>query len=168
MVLSSMGLLLSVFLHVFALLHYMPALLHPWQQETTAVLFIVLFAVWFPAVLIAQRRQSAGRGKFSWKQALAGCPNWMRYAAGGLMAYAVVNLLLTISQPSGGQLGAWRAFSGHAMLFYGVALCIFTAARAQPTPRAPACLVGHRMDHGQHFCPECGLPAQTGTSPGQQ
>ncbi len=100
---------------------------------------------------------------------LAGCPTWMRYAAIGLFAYAFINFFVAFSgaasnRISGGELtpATIRGFSGHWMLFYGLAFAILFSAYRMPWLLSPAkCPRGHKVAHSDSFCPTCGsaIPA---------
>ena len=128
---------------------------------------IGIFAVWMPAVLIAQRINNGNRLKFSWKKVLAGCPSWMSYTGYGLFAYAIGNFFLSISHEQMNDQQGLRAFSGHWMMFYGLAFCIFYSSWQRPfLLRTKHCPAGHEVAHDDEFCSLCGLPtAQSGQDP---
>lgn len=157
MAFAAAGLALSFSLHLVAWTGHMPALLQPWAQDRAQVLVAGIFVVWVPAVLVAQRISPGKGAQFSWKRVLAGCPLWMRTAIGGLFAYAFVNFFVSIAQAKTSEWGHLRAFSGHGMLFYGMALCIFYSAWRMPRLlRARQCPLGHTVEHQHQFCPTCG------------
>ncbi|WP_245587317.1 hypothetical protein [Comamonas composti] len=123
-----------------------------------------VFVVWFPAVLIARRATRSERMNLSWRQVLAGCPPWMRGAAYGLLAYALLNFVLQLAggSPAGGFSEA-RLASGHWMLFYGAAFCIFYSVMHKPDLQEPSqCPAGHEVGRDDAFCAQCGLPLNTG------
>jgi len=153
------GLALSAALHAAALAGHIPELLQPFVGEQSFVPMAGLFAVWIPAVLIAQRLEGPSRMNFSWKRLLSGCPAWMRYAAFGLFVYAFVNFFIAIGMAPGSEHGTVRISSGHWMLFYGMAFCIFYSAWRQPRLLARfRCPAGHDVAPGDSYCPRCGLP----------
>ena len=49
----------------------------------------------------------------------------MSYAVNGLFTYAFINFFLSTSTREMNSQQGLRTFSGHWMLFYGMALCIF-------------------------------------------
>lgn len=157
MALAATGLALSFSLHLVAWTGHMPALLRPLAQEHSRVLFAGIFVVWIPAALMAQHISPGGGAQFSWKRVLAGCPLWMRTAIGGLFAYAFVNFFVSIGQAKTSEWGHLRAFTGHGMLFYGMALAIFYSASRMPRLLQPRqCPLGHAVEHQHQFCPTCG------------
>lgn len=168
MALAACGFLLSAVLHWSALTGLAPTWLPLLGEDFRNSLVMGIFVVWFPAAFLAQRMHPTGRGTFSWRALLAGCPPWMRYAAGGLFAYAFVNFFLSVQRVAEGPLSALRPITGHAMLFYGVAFCIFYSAWQRPRMLEQLqCPLGHRLRHNDRFCPECGASAPPPT-PGQE
>lgn len=95
---------------------------------------------------------------------LAGCPDWMRYAAFTIFGYAIVNFLAVISNSSVDNEQGVRAFTGHGMAFYAMAFSIFFSSWKRPGMLATRyCPAGHEVSHDDQFCSLCGLPAaQTG------
>ena len=165
MLLSGLGLLCSITLHLAALTGYatqLQGLLTEDMQSTVMTSITVgIFVVWVPAVLIAQRINNGKRTQFSWKEVLAGCPQWMIYAAYGLVAYAFINFFASIATRETGSQQGFRAISGHWMLFYGMALCIFFSSWKRPSLLRPRyCQGGHEVAHNDQFCSLCGLPAE--------
>jgi hypothetical protein len=159
MVLAAIGLLLSIAAHVIALLGLpIPGGKLVWS------LHIGIFVVWLPAVLVASR---ANRGKPRsdlWKTVLSGCPPWMRYAGYGLFAYAIANFIwfMVVSSSNPAPAGdapslEIRGFSGHWMVFYGVAFAIlFSAYRNPRLLQQLRCTNGHEISASDTFCPKCG------------
>ena len=160
LMISGMGFVLSAITHLAALAGQIDALDVHLPKDTlrifTSVMSMGIFAVWVPAALIAQRINNGNRLQFSWKKVLAGCPAWMRNSAYAIFIYAFVNFFLSIAV---GMTGL-RVFSGHWMIFYGMAFCIFFSSWNLPSLLAPRhCPAGHEVAHGNNFCPVCGLPA---------
>ncbi|MEX8194358.1 hypothetical protein [Comamonas guangdongensis] len=167
MLVAGLGLLLCALAQLAAIAGLLPSLQsHLSESVQTAAATILgggIFAVWFPAVLLAQRINSGGRAKFSWKQVLAGCPPWMIYAVYGIFAYALVNFLLAIASRDTDMAKGVRLFSGHAMVFYGAAFCIFFSSWRRPDLlRTRCCPAGHEVAHEDRFCPVCGLAVTQG------
>lgn len=168
MLISGLGLLLCACVNLLALtghLELLTSLLNEDQQTNLSVaLGGGIFVVWIPAVLIAQRINNGNRLKFSWKKVLAGCPDWMRYAAFTIFGYAIVNFLAVISNSSVDNEQGVRAFTGHGMAFYAMAFSIFFSSWNRPGMLSTRyCPAGHEVSHDDQFCSLCGLPAaQTG------
>ena len=161
MAIAGTGWVLCLFLHVVAWTGHVPAPLQTLTEVPAMALIMGIFAVWIPAVLIAQRIDPGRGTNFSWKRVLAGCPPWMRIAIGGLFAYAFLNFFVSIAQAKAADASEWsnlRAFTGHGLLFYGMAFSIFFSAWHMPRLlQARQCPLGHAVEHGQQFCPTCGV-----------
>ncbi|MBL8297539.1 MAG: hypothetical protein JNN30_04240 [Rhodanobacteraceae bacterium] len=162
MVLAGLGLLISVTFHVFALVGRVPL-----GGNVFMAMNFGIFAIWLPAAFVFQRIGRDPSGRPSWKQALAGCPRWMRYAMFGLLGYAFLNFLLctaagTAPHHSAGDPvspGSLRLFSGHWMAFYGIGFAIlFSVVRDRSLLAAANCPSGHPVNPSASFCPACGVP----------
>jgi hypothetical protein len=100
------------------------------------MLHIGIFVVWFPAVLVSNRRVGKSSRKDYWDVVFRDSPAWFKYAVYGFLGYAVVNFLIFISEVPNGEefpgegapVAAWRGFSGHWMAFYAAALAILYSA----------------------------------------
>lgn len=127
------------------------------------MLHVGIFAVWIPAVLVAQRLVGSTNRKDFWKVVLKGSPDWMRYMVYAFFVYAFVNFLFFMGKaPSGGSglnppASVWRGFSGHWMVFYSAALAILYSA-ANNVDESPRCPNGHSASPNAIYCPQCGQP----------
>jgi len=128
------------------------------------LLHVGIFAVWIPAVIVAQRLVGDVNRRDFWKAVLKGSPDWMRYMVYGFLGYAVVNFLLFMTKASDGGSDAnppatvWRGFSGHWMAFYSAALAILYSAAARSSP-SRLCANGHIISaDSPGFCTRCGQP----------
>ena len=155
-VLSAVGLVLSLWVHIGALAGKRVA-----PEYYFWMLHVGIFAVWFPAVFVSMGRVGNANRKDYWKVVLRGSPDWMRYMVYGLFGYAFVNFALFWMQAPNGGGGAnppavvWRGFSGHWMLFYSAALAILYSAAADANRR---CINGHPLSSGTANCSICGQP----------
>ena len=71
----------------------------------------------------------------------------------------IVNFFVGIGLAAGSEHGTICVFSGHWMLFYGTAFCVFQSAWRQPRLLVRAqCPAGHDVRRGNRYCPDCGLP----------
>lgn len=126
-------------------------------------LHIGIFVVWFPAVLVVSRMTGSANRKDLWKIALSGCPLWMRRAVYGLFGYTALNFVLfmlrTRTQHDAGEASpsvVW-GFSGHWLLFYGIAFAVFySAIHAPKLLEKRFCPDGHSASHLDQYCPRCG------------
>ena len=160
MVLAGIGFVLSLMAHVASLV----GIQLPGGQAVFG-LHAGIFAVWIPTMITMMRvgLQGASR-RDMWKVALRGCPTWMQRAAVALFIYALVNLGLSIAttangpQPSGESPPAViRAFSGHWLLFYGMAFAVLYSATRRPDLLRPKrCSKEHSVSITDVFCPQCG------------
>lgn len=164
MTLAVCGFLISLAVHLLALAGRLPP-----GGEAIFAMHFGIFIVWIPAVLVSIRLNQGQRTRNSWKHMLAGCPDWMRYAAYGLFGYAFLNFFLafggqTTDQGHTNELSpaVLRGFSGHWMLFYGMAFCILFSAFRKPWLLTTAtCPAGHKVSHSDSFCPTCGKALPT-------
>jgi hypothetical protein len=159
MMLAGCGFLLSVAAHLMALFGVpIPGGGLVWGLQ------IGIFVVWLPTVLVANRiTRYTGRKDF-WKVALAGCPVWMRRALYIVIGYAIFNFIFFIYSTSGhpkpagaAPLSVIRGFSGHWMIFYGVAFAtLYSFIHAPHLFSERKCPQGHLASPTAKFCPECG------------
>jgi hypothetical protein len=127
--LSFVGLVLSIWVHVGALLGRQVA-----PDYFFWGLHVGIFVVFFPAMLVAQKRVGSTSRRDFWKVVTKGSPEGLRYLLYFFFAYAIVNFALFYFQaPTGEQDGSpsaltWRGFSGHWMVFYCASFAILTSA----------------------------------------
>ncbi len=126
-VLAAVGLLASLACHLMGWLQVEP----PWGKSVFLP-HIGIFVVWVPLVIFANRTMpKPGRGNF--EHLLAELPRWVRFATGGLFVYALLNfayfIYCTHQYPRHGVPFPvkLRGFSGHWMMFYGIASAGFVA-----------------------------------------
>lgn len=161
MVLAACGIALSIAAHFMALAGVpIPGGGLVW------VLHAGIFVVWVPAVLVSLKMTRHASRKDLWKVALAGCPEWMRRSLYVLFGYAMLNFILffvtTAGQPrkdhqNSSSPEVIRGFSGHWMIFYGVAFAIFYSRIHSPELyRERKCPQGHSSAPTARFCSECG------------
>jgi hypothetical protein len=154
--LSLIGLALSLFVHINS---FFSTELPP----ITWALHVGIFVVWFPAILVAQRRVGTTRSKNFWKLALKGSPDWMLYAFYVISGYAVLNFIIFMTHVSPKESGSspqpdmGHVFSGHWLIFYSAAFAILYSA-AVSANAGPRCMNGHLLPPGETTCPECGQP----------
>jgi len=134
MILSGIGLVLSVIVHVSALLDIPSPL-----GNAAWSLHIGIFVVWFPAVIVSQRMTRDCKQKDFWEVVLRACPKWMNHMNNVFFFYAVVNFIIffvvmlirnsEISSSDGETPSTvlW-GFSGHWMAFYSAAFAILYSA----------------------------------------
>jgi len=121
-VVAAAGLFASVACHLMSWLLIEP----PWGQSVF-LLHIGIFIVWIPLVIFANRTMPK-RGRGNLEHLFAVLPRWVRVATSALFAYALLNFgyfaYCTRVYPKHGVpfLLELRRFSGHWMMFYGVAL----------------------------------------------
>lgn len=133
MALSVIGFTVSLWVHVGALTHLYSA-----PAPLFQALHLGIFIVFFPAVIIANRRRGYRRGMYAWDYVLQGLPPWMRYTFYCFAVYAVLNFVVfiferlqttrTASPNIVPSLAEWRGFSGHWMAFYSCAFVVLFAA----------------------------------------
>jgi hypothetical membrane protein len=77
MVLSAVGVLLCLSFYLLGLTG-----IYPLPANEMQFLFIGIFVVWFPTVILANRLTKDFKQRDFWKAALRGCPAWMRGVLG--------------------------------------------------------------------------------------
>ncbi len=134
--LSFVGLVLSIWVHVGALLGRQVA-----PDYFFWGLHVGIFVVFFPAVFVAQKRVGSTSRRDFWKVVTKDSPEGLRYLLYFFFAYAIVNFTIFFFQdPIGKQDGppsplTWRGFSGHWMVFYCASFAILTSALRSSTSR---------------------------------
>jgi hypothetical protein len=119
---AAMGFLASVACHLLGWLHVEP----PWGRSVF-VLHIGFLVLWFPLVIFANRTMPKP-GRANMEHLLAELPKWVRIATSCLFAYALLNFAYfsycTREYPKHGVPFSLelRGFSGHWLLFYGMAV----------------------------------------------
>jgi len=162
MYLAGIGLVLSIIVHISALLGISNPL-----GEISWVLHVGIFIVWLPTVIIANRQVKDFKQKDFWKAALRACPKWMKYLTYFFFGYAILNFILfLILDVSGGSSrgvsrgtppNVFRGFSGHWMAFYCVAMAtLYSAIHSEEHDAARSCPMGHPVSPSSKFCEECG------------
>ena len=167
LVLSAVGFLLSFVSHVCALIGRPGPL-----GEFSWLLHIGIFVVWLPAVLAGQVLAHQTPPADLWKTVLRGCPAWMKAVAPALFFYAFINFFVSFADspetdPAPGPMpaGVVRGFSGHWMLFYGLAFAIlYSFIRIKVAlPPSRMCSYGHPVHESSSVCEQCGASASHNT-----
>jgi len=136
---AALGFVASLACHVLGWLQVEPP-----GGKAVMFLHVGFLVLWFPLVIYANRTMPR-RDLGNMEHLLAEFPSWMRIVVGGLFGYAVLNFvyffLCTRQFPRHGVPFTLelRGFSGHWMLFYGIAAIGFFAlaglAREQDGPK---------------------------------
>ena len=162
LVLSAIGLVLSLIVHASSLLG-LPSPL----GELSWSLHIGVFVVWIPAIWVSQTLVKGFDQKDFWKATLRGGPKWMKWMTYAFGYYAMANFAYFFWQTSGNEFPSeggtpneiYRGFSGHWMAFYSAALAIlYSAMNVDLADRRRRCVAGHPAPPLAKFCPECGQP----------
>ncbi len=160
MLIAACGLALSFAVHCMSLTGVIAL-----DRKLIWGLGIGVFIVWVPTVILASEMTKHANRKDFWKIALAGCPLWMQRGFKVIFGYAILNFVLfaaaTIGQPkvksetiSAAEV---RGFSGHLMIFYGVAfMVLYSRIHAPQLYRERKCPKGHSSAPAARFCSECG------------
>jgi hypothetical protein len=127
-------------------------------ESVIGLLFVGIFPLWLPVVVIFQLELRAYRASFPprpwyrrtarlpWRVAFAGVPKWMQVVGGVVTAYVFINffgtfgLLPRLPQPAGAASGSgMRLLTAHLMFFYGMAALFTYGRRRTPgsSPEAP-------------------------------
>lgn len=150
LIIAVAGLALSAIAHFLTFAGIDPENIFPWVW----LLHIGIFVVWIPTVLISKKLTDKSSRKDAWKEAVKYSPAWMTKLCGVLFAYVFFNFFFTIFVLNKGGVPSVingekvlhshgkiirkltdeeyerhkaygvRTFSGHWMLFYGVAATV--------------------------------------------
>jgi len=157
MLIAAVGFVLSLTAHIASMSgKSIPSAMHVMS------LHVGIFIVWLPAVLVVTKMTGSANRRDLWKIALSGCPIWMRRTVYALFGYTALNFLLflmrTDNQRSGEEASpsvVW-GFSGHWLLFYGIAFAVFySAIHAPKLLEKRFCPEGHPASPLDQFCPKC-------------
>jgi hypothetical protein len=126
---AAAGFLVSVVCHLMGWLHIEP----PWGRSVF-VLHVGIFVLWFPLVMFANRTMPMPkRRRANLEHLFAELPKWARAAVTVLFVYAILNFayfMYCASQYPRHKVPFYlelRGFSGHWMMFYGIAAFGFVA-----------------------------------------
>lgn len=158
--LAALGFLASLATHLLALAGSLPP-----GGNAVFGLHLGIFVLWIPVVLLGLRVNWVQRSRGAWRNVLAGCPTWMRYVTAGLFVYAIVNFFLAFAEVDARpgdddalSSAVLRGFSGHWMLFYGVAFAVLYSVYRKPELlRRIRCANGHSLAADDRFCATCGV-----------
>lgn len=128
--LALMGLLLSIWVHIGALFGRRAA-----PEYFFWALHAGIFVVFFPAILVAQKRVGSANRKDFWKMVTKGSPDGLRYLLNFFSAYAFVMFFVSFFQTSPGAVpkgqnpaSEWLGFSSVWMVFYCASFAILSSA----------------------------------------
>jgi hypothetical protein len=122
-------------------------------------LFVGIFVVWFPTVILANRLTKDFKQRDFWKAALRGCPAWMRGVLWVLIGGVFVVFFLPVlaSRRPGDSPQMFVLFP---IMFYAVSFCVmYSLIHADTHDSTRRCLNGHSISPLAKFCEECGAPA---------
>jgi hypothetical protein len=153
MLLSGAGVLLCIFSYLRLLTEsYRPL------KSGPPILFIGIFIVWLPTVLLMNTLTREFKQKDLWKAALRGCPSWMRISLWALVGavMAVTFLPVILGRNSAPSEGGFTLFP---IVFYGVSFCtMYSIIHVDELDAGRRCLNGHAISPAAKFCEECGAP----------
>jgi hypothetical protein len=128
--LALIGFLLSIWVHVGALFGRIVA-----PEYFFWGLHAGIFVVFFPAILVAQKRVGSANRKDFWKAVTKGSPEGLRYLLYLFLAYASLIFFVSFFQTPPGTVPKvqnpaiqWRDFSAIWMVFYFASFVILSSA----------------------------------------
>jgi hypothetical protein len=128
-------------------------------------LHVGVFVVFFPAIVVAQKRVGNTNRRDFWKVILNGAPDSIKYFLYAVFAYAFVigvpSWIRALQRTPGparpSDFNDWTLFSATWMVFYWASFAILYTALKQER-LSPRCLNGHPTHPGSNFCDRCGQP----------
>ena len=154
MVVSGLGVIACFLLHVASFFKS-----PEFGQRLFPKLFIGLFIVWLPTVLLMNGLTRDFRQRDLWKAALRGCPGWMQKTLWAIWGYvffaAFVLPFLRGSNPGASPSG----FVIFPAVFYSTSFGVmYSLLHADEIDAGRRCLNGHLISPLAKFCEECGAP----------
>jgi hypothetical protein len=139
---------------------------YEFPRNQPPVLFVGIFVVWFPTVILMNRLTRDFKQKDLWKAALRGCPAGMKVGLWIAIGCAVGGTFL-VPLASGQRPGITPAsFELVPIAFYSVSFCVmYSLIHADQVDRIRHCLSGHVISPVAKFCEECGAPAAPDSMP---
>jgi hypothetical protein len=122
-------------------------------------LHVGIFVVFFPAILVARPLTVDFKQKDFWKAALRGAPPWVSTYGKVLVAYVFLHFFasMAVHFPPDRNIENFRIFSGHWMIFYGVAAALlYSSLHANEHDIGRTCSQGHPASAIARFCEQCG------------
>ena len=123
------------------------------------VLFVGIFVVWLPTVILMNRLTKDFKQKDLWKAALRGCPRWMRGALWAVLGCVFAVFFLPVFfKRSPGDLP--QTFVLFPIMFYAISFCfMYSLISVENNEANSRCLNGHDVSPLAKFCGECGAAA---------
>jgi hypothetical protein len=129
-------------------------------QRLFPKLFIGLFIVWLPTVLLMNGLTRDFKQRDLWKAALRGCPGWMQktlWVIWGYVFFAAFILPFLRSSNPGASPSSFVIFPA---VFYSTSFGVmYSLLQADEIDAGRLCLKGHLISPLAKFCEECGAPA---------
>jgi hypothetical protein len=154
MILSAVGVLLCLSFYIIGITGT-----HSLPFKITSILFIGIFVVWVPAVILMNRLTQDFKQKDLWKAALRGCPPWMRSALWAVIGcvFAIFFLPVLFKRSPGDSPQTFVLFP---ITFYAISFCVmYSLVNVEKHDSSRRCLNGHAISPLAKFCEECGAPA---------
>lgn len=153
MTLAALGIILCL---TFSLLGATGLYHLPSNKET--LLFVGIFVVWAPTVILMNQLTKDFKQKDLWNAALRGCPPWMKTGMWVLLGCVCLFFLsnVLVHKPENSSF----VFLLFPITFYGVSFCVmYSLVHVEEFDNNRRCLNGHRISPLAKFCEECGAPA---------
>jgi hypothetical protein len=156
--LSSLGLFLSILVHIASLL----GLSIP---PAAFVLQTGMFVVFIPAVLVMKSFVPKRGDIQRLKTALSAAPAWMRYMTYSFVGYAVISFTLSLFNAPSQTGSVVVKESSDWMGFYSAALTmLYSALQIHRKGIMHKCPNGHKVPFAAEYCEQCGQPIQLNES----
>jgi hypothetical protein len=160
MVLSGVGVLLCLSFYILGLTGTSPL-----PAGDMQVLFVGVFVVWFPTVILTDRLTKDFKQKDLWKAALRGCPAWMRTALWVVIGFVFAVFFLSVLSKKS-PVDSPQIFVLFPITFYAISFCVmYSLINVEKKDSIRRCLNGHTISPLAKFCEECGAPAAPDSSP---
>jgi hypothetical protein len=155
MVVSAVGVIVCFLLHIGSFFAG-----PEFGQRLFSKLFIGLFIVWVPTVLLMNRLTRDFKQRDLWKAALRGCPGWMQrtlWVVWGYVFFAAFILPFLRGSNPGASPSGFLIFPA---VFYSTSFGVmYSLLHVDQVDAGRRCLNGHSISPLAKFCEEWGAPA---------
>ena len=131
------------------------------EHPVVWLLFVGIFVVWFPTVILMQRLTRGAMKRDSWKLALRSAPEQIRKLVYASFIYCGViwasSMLTGAWKKRDAKINEGRYFSAFMLVFYSASIGVSSSVLGmKPEQFDPRCPNGHQVSAEAQFCQVCG------------
>ena len=160
MYLAVLGSFFNLILHISSFLGGIYLAYSSQADQVAMYLNRIMILVFLVSIYAAQHICENYMPKEFWKAALRGCPKWLKYLPGLLVAYAFLFDMLNGIHGRSGLPGSplmVQVGCAFGMAIYAVSVALlYSALHVQEVDETRKCPNGHQVSPAVKFCEECG------------